>query len=186
MTLTRSARWLSACALRVPGSAKSDEDVQKAVWSVDSDLPIADAHTLEYYYSKSMARTSFTLTMLGVAGGMALLLGVVGLYGAIAYSVSTRTHEIGIRVALGAEPEEVLKMVVRGGFKLAGFGVGMVSRPPSCQHATSRPCFYGIKPTDPLTFATVALLLIGVALLASYIPARRATKVDPMVALRYE
>jgi predicted permease len=168
------------------GSASLMEDVQKAVWSVDSDLPIADAHTFEYYYSKSMARTSFTLAMLGVAGGMALLLGVVGLYGAIAYSVSTRTHEIGIRVALGAESEDVLKMVLRGGFKLAGFGVGIgiVAALVSTRYLAS--LLYGIKPTDPPTFATVALLLIGVALLASYIPARRATKVDPMVALRYE
>jgi predicted permease len=168
------------------GSASLMEDVQKAVWSVDSDLPIADAHMLEYYYSKSMARTSFTLTMLGVAGGMALLLGVVGLYGAIAYSVSTRTHEIGIRVALGAESEDVLKMVVRGGFKLAGFGVGIgiVAALVSTRYLAS--LLYGIKPADPPTFATVALLLIGVALLASYIPARQATKVDPMVAIRYE
>ena len=168
------------------GSSSLMEDVQKAVWSVDSDLPIADAHTLEYYYSKSMARTSFTLTMLGVAGGMALLLGVVGLYGAIAYSVSTRTHEIGIRVALGAESEDVLKMVVREGFKLAGFGVGIgiVAALVSTRYLAS--LLYGIKPTDPPTFAIVALLLIGVALLASYIPARRATKVDPMVALHYE
>jgi predicted permease len=168
------------------GSASLMEDVQKAVWSVDSDLPIADAHTFEYYYSKSMARTSFTLAMLGVAGGMALLLGVVGLYGAIAYSVSTRAHEIGIRVALGAESEDVLKMVLRGGFKLAGFGVGIgiVAALVSTRYLAS--LLYGVKPTDPPTFATVALLLIGVALLASYIPARRATKVDPMVALRYE
>jgi predicted permease len=168
------------------GSASLMEEVQKAVWSVDSDLPIADAHTLEFYYSKSMARTSFTLTMLGVAGGMALLLGVVGLYGAIAYSVSTRTHEIGIRVALGAESEDVLKMVVRGGFTLAGFGVGIgiVAALVSTRYLAS--LLYGIKPTDPPTFAAVALLLIGVALLASYIPARQATKVDPMVALRYE
>ena len=168
------------------GSASLMEDVQKAVWSVDSDLPIADAHTLESYYSKSMARTSFTLTMLGVAGAMALLLGVVGLYGAIAYSVSTRTHEIGIRMALGAESEDVLKMVVRAGFKLAGFGVGIgiVAALLSTRYLASQ--LYGIKPTDPPTFATVALLLIGVALLATYIPARRATKVDPMVALRYE
>jgi predicted permease len=168
------------------GSASLMEDVQKSVWSVDSDLPIADAHTLEFYYSKSMARTSFTLTMLGVAGGMALLLGVVGLYGAIAYSVSTRTHEIGIRVALGAESEDVLKMVVRGGFTLAGFGVGIgiVAALVSTRYLAS--LLYGIKPTDPPTFAAVALLLIGVALLASYIPARQATKVDPMVAIRYE
>ena len=168
------------------GAASLMEDVQKAVWSVDSDLPIADAHMLEYYYSKSMARTSFTLTMLGVAGGMALLLGVVGLYGAIAYSVSTRAHEIGIRVALGAESEDVLKMVVRGGFKLAGFGVGIGIAAALVSTRYLATLLYGIKPTDPLTFATVALLLIGVALLASYIPARRATKVDPMVALRYE
>jgi len=166
------------------GSASLMEDVQKAVWSVDLELPIADMHTLEYYYSKSIARTSFTLAMLGVAGGMALLLGVVGLYGAIAYSVSTRTHEIGIRVALGAESEDVLKMVLRGGFKLAGFGVGIgiVAALVSTRYLAN--LLYGIKPTDPPTFATVALLLIGVALLASYIPARRAAKVDPMVALR--
>jgi predicted permease len=168
------------------GSASLMDDVQTAVWSIDSDLPIADAHTLEYYYSKSMARTSFTLTMLGVAGGMALLLGVVGLYGAIAYSVSTRTHEIGIRVALGAESEDVLKMVLRGGLKLAGFGVGIgtVAALVSTRYLASM--LYGVKPTDPPTFATVALLLIGVALLASYIPARQATKVDPMVAIHYE
>jgi len=168
------------------GSESLMKDVQMAVWSVDSSLPIADAHTLEYYYSKSMARTSFTLTMLGVAGGMALLLGVVALYGAIAYSVSRRTHEIGIRVALGAESEDVLEMVVREGFKLAGFGVaiGIVAALLSTRYLAT--LLYGIKPTDPPTFATVALLLIGVALLASYIPARRATKVDPMVALRYE
>jgi len=168
------------------GSASLMEDVKRAVWSVDSDLPLADVHTLGFYYSKSMARTSFTLTMLGVAGGMALLLGVIGLYGAIAYSVSTRTHEIGIRVALGAESEDVLKMVVREGFTLAGFGVGIgvVAAFVSTRYLTS--LLYGIKPTDPLTFATVALLLIGVALLASYIPALRATKVDPMVALHYE
>ena len=117
---------------------------------------------------------------------MALLLGVVGLYGAIAYSVSTRTHEIGIRVALGAESEDVLEMVVRGGFKLAGFGVGIgiVAALVSTRYLAN--LLYGIKPTDPPTFATVALLLMAVALLASYIPARQATKVDPMVALRYE
>src|SRR5260370_22635091 len=117
---------------------------------------------------------------------MSLLVGVGGVYGASAYSVSTRTHEIGIRVALGAESEDVLKMVVRGGLKLAGFGVGIgiVAALVSTRYLAS--LLYGIKPTDPPTFATVTLLLIGEALLASYIPARQPTKVDPMVGLRYE
>jgi predicted permease len=168
------------------GSVSLMRDVQKAVWSVDSDLPLADVHTLEYYYSRSMARTSFTLVMLGVAGGMALLLGVVGLYGVIAYSVSQREHEIGIRVALGAQAKDVLQMVVREGFKLAalGIGIGVVAALASTRYLAS--LLFGVKPTDPPTFVAVSLLLIAVALLASYIPARQAAKVDPMVALRHE
>jgi predicted permease len=168
------------------GSASLMKDVQKAVRSVDSDLPLADVHTLDYYCTKSMARTSFTLVMLAAAGGMALLLGVVGLYGVIAYSVSQRRHEIGIRVALGAQAEEVLKMVVGGGFKLAalGVGVGIVAALGLTRYLAR--LLYGVKPSDPPTFVAVSLLLIGVALLASYIPAHRAAKVDPMVALKHE
>ena len=168
------------------GSESLTKEIRKAVWSVDPNLPLADLHTLEYYYSRSMARTTFTLVMLGVAGAMALLLGVVGLYGAIAYSVSQRTHEIGIRVALGAQAEDILKMVVRGGFTLTaiGVGIGLVAALGSTRYVAS--LLYGVKPTDPPTFVAVSVLLIAVALLASYIPARRATKVDPMVALRHE
>ena len=168
------------------GSASLMKDVQKAVWSVDSDLPLAEAHTLDYYCTRSMARTSFMLVMLCVTGGMALSLGIIGLYGVIAYSVSERTHEIGIRVALGAQAEDVLKMVVRGGFQLAalGVGIGIVAALVSTRYLAS--LLYGVKPTDPPTFVAVSQLLIAVALLASYIPARHAAKADPMVALRCE
>jgi predicted permease len=161
-------------------------EVRQAVWSVDPDLPLYQVHTLDYYYTKSMARTSFTLEMLALAGGMALLLGIVGLYGVIAYSVSQRTHEIGIRMALGAQKRDVLKLVVNGGMGLTviGVGVGVAGALALTRFLSS--LLYGVKPTDPLTFVTVSLVMTGVALLACYIPARRATMADPIVALRYE
>ena len=177
-----------AFALRSPraGTQSLTNEVQRAVWSVDPDLPLYQVHTLDYFYSKSMARTSFTLVMLALAGGMALLLGIVGLYGVIAYSVSQRTHEIGIRMALGAHQGDVLKLVVKGGMGLTviGVGVGIAGALALTRFLSS--LLYGVKPTDPLTFVVVSLVLTGVALLACYIPARRATKADPILALRYE
>jgi predicted permease len=161
-------------------------EVRRAVWSVSPDLPLYQVHTLDYYYTKSMARTSFTLVMLALAGGMALLLGIVGLYGVIAYSVSQRTHEIGIRMALGAEKREVLRLIVTGGMSLTVIGVAVGIGGALALTRFLSSLLYGVKPTDPLTFVAVSLILIGVALLACYIPARRATKVDPMVALRHE
>jgi predicted permease len=168
------------------GTQSLMNEVRRAVWSVDPDLPLYQVHTLDYYYTKSMARTSFTLVMLALAGGMALLLGIVGLYGVIAYSVSQRTHEIGIRMALGAQKRDVLKLVVNGGMGLTviGVGVGVASALALTRFLSN--LLYGVKPTDPLTFVVVSLVLTGVALLACYIPARRATKADPIVALRYE
>jgi predicted permease len=162
------------------------DEVQRAVWSVDPDLPLYQVHTMSYYYSKSMGRTSFTLVMLALAGSMALLIGVVGLYGVIAYSVSQRTHEIGIRMALGAQKHDVLKLVVNGGMglTLVGVGLGVAGALVLTRFLSS--LLYGVKPTDPLTFVVVSVLLAAVALLACYIPARRATKADPIVALRYE
>jgi predicted permease len=177
-----------AFAIRTPraGSEGLMKEVRRVVWAVNPNLPLAEVHTLNDYYARSMARTSFTLVMLAVAGGMALLLGIVGLYGVIAYSVSQRRHEMGIRLALGAQTEQVLKMVVGGGFKLAalGVGLGIVAALGSTRYLAG--LLYGVKPTDPLTFAAVSLLLIAVALLASYFPARQAAKVDPIAALRHE
>jgi predicted permease len=175
-------------AIRTPraGSESLMNEVRRAVGSVDSDLPLYQVHTLEYYYTKSMARTSFTMVMLALAGSMALLLGVVGLFGVIAYSVSQRTHEIGIRMALGAQKRDVLRLVVTGGMSLTviGVGIGIAAAFTLTRFLSS--LLHGVKPTDPLTFTVVSLILISVALAACYVPGRRATKVDPMVALRYE
>jgi predicted permease len=168
------------------GSQTLMNEVRQAVWSVDSDLPLADVHTLEYYERASMARTSFTIVMLALAGGMALLLAVVGLYGVISYSASQRTHEMGIRAALGAQQSDILKLIVGQGLKLAliGVAIGIVGALALTRFLAS--LLFGVKPTDPLTFIAASMILIAVALLACYIPARRAAKVDPMIALRYE
>jgi predicted permease len=175
--VTRSAR---------AGSETFMREVQEAVRSVDPSLPLVDVFTLAHFYRQSMARTSFSLVMLGTASGMALLLGAIGLYGVISYSVSQRTHDFGIRMALGAQKSDVLRLVVGQGMLLALIGVSIgIGGALGLTRFLSR-LLYGVKPTDPLTFLAVSLMLTCVALLACYIPARRATKVDPMVALRHE
>jgi putative ABC transport system permease protein len=177
-----------AYVIRSPraGSESLMSEVRRAVWSVDANLPLADAHTLDYYYRRSMARTSFTLVMLAVAGGIALLLGVVGLYGVIAYSVSQRKREIGIRVALGARRAELTTMFVRHGLMLAGLGVlfGLAAALVTMRLMSS--LLFNVKAVDPLTYAAVSIGLVATAALASYLPSRRAAAVDPIVALRAE
>jgi putative ABC transport system permease protein len=162
------------------------EQVRAQVQSLDSTLPVFGAQTLNETVAASLSQRRFSMEIVGVFGLTALLLAGLGIYGVISYLVSERTHEIGIRLALGASRSNILRMVLRQGLGLAvvGAAVGLV-----CALIVSHlmaSLLYGVRPTDPFTFAGVALLLVGVALLACYIPARYATRVDPMTALRYE
>ncbi|HKV29152.1 MAG TPA: ABC transporter permease, partial [Candidatus Acidoferrales bacterium] len=168
------------------GSEGLVTEIRNAVWSVNRNIPLARITTVEDLYNASMARTSFTLIMLGIAGAMALLLGTVGLYGVIAYSVSQRTREIGIRMALGATLENVRKMVVVQGMRLASAGVIVGIAAALALTRLMAGLVFGVKTWDPLVFIAVAVLLGAVSWFAAYMPARRASRVDPMVSLRYE
>ncbi|HEY2168428.1 MAG TPA: ABC transporter permease [Candidatus Angelobacter sp.] len=183
-----STRRELSFTLRTPraGTESLMKEVRQAVWSVDANLPLATVRTVDYYYRSSMARTLFTLLMLGVAGVMALLLGTVGIYGVIAYSVSQRTREIGIRMALGAQRQELTGMFVRHGLVLSGIGVafGLVAA-LLCMRFLST-LLFGVKPVDLLTYSAVSVGLVFTALLASYLPSRRAATVNPVEALRGE
>src|SRR5882757_2543195 len=157
-------------------------EVRQAVWSVNSSLPLASVRTMQEVYDKSVARTSFTLVMLGIAGTMALVLGIIGIYGVISYTVSQRKREIGIRLALGAQSGDVLQMVLKQGTKLITLGVTIGICAAFAMTRLMSNLLFGVTAHDARTFAAVAGLLVFVALLASYIPARRAVRVDPMVA----
>jgi predicted permease len=168
------------------GSESLMNDVRRAVWSVDANLPLFKFRTQEYFYSRSMARTSFTLVMLGVAAALALLLGLVGLYGVIAYSASQRRREIGIRIALGAQRNAVTAMFVRQGLFMAGGGVACGLIVAVAATRLLRSLLFHVSPMDPLTYACAALALCAAGALASYIPSRRTASVDPVEALRAE
>jgi predicted permease len=161
-------------------------EVRAAVWSVNAELPLASVRTMQEVYEQSLARTSFTLVMLGIAGAMALVLGIIGIYGVMSYTVSQRQREIGIRLALGAQGGDVLQMVLRQGTKLALLGVIIGIGAAFVLTRLMTNLLFGVTAHDPLTFVAVAVLLILIAQLACYIPARRATLIDPIVALRYE
>ena len=147
---------------------------------------MANVRTVAEVYDRALARTSFTLVMLGIAGSMALLLGVVGIYGVISYSISKRTREIGIRMALGAQQQTVRGMFLQQGLWLVAIGIagGLAAAVPLARFLST--LLFGVSPLDPTTYGAVSLVLIASALLATYLPTRRATRVEPVDALRSE
>jgi putative ABC transport system permease protein len=162
------------------------ENLRGAVSRLDPDQPIYGARTLDSLVDQTLAPWRFSMTLLAIFAAMALALAAAGIYATMSYLVAQRTNEIGVRVALGAQPRDVLRLVIGHGAKiaLAGLAVGIVAALALTRMIAS--LLYSMSPTDPVTFAAVALLLAVVALAASYIPARRAMRVDPMAALRYE
>jgi predicted permease len=180
-------RWV-AFAIRTPraGSESLMKDVRQAVWSVDANLPLSEVRTQRYFYSKSMARTSFTLVMLAVAASIALLLGTVGLYGVIAYSASQRRREIGIRIALGAQRNDITGMFVRQGLAMAAAGVACGLLVSVAATRLLRSFLFHVSPADPLTYGLACVTLCAAAVLASYVPSRRTATVNPVDALRAE
>jgi predicted permease len=160
--------------------------VPKEVLALDKDLPITDVKTLDDVGAHAVSTAKFTLVLVGAFAGLAVLLAAIGIFGVISYSVTQRTHEIGIRMALGAQQEDVLGMILRQGAKVTALGVlfGIIGAVTLTR--AMRELLYRVSATDPWTFAIVAAVLVAVALAACYIPARRALRVDPMVALRYE
>jgi predicted permease len=185
--LNESYRWRTmACAVRssrvgTPGFLR---ELEQAVWSVNPNLPLAGVQTLEEIQAQSMAQTSFALVMLGIAASVALLIGVVGIYGVIAYAVAQRTREIGIRMALGAEIGDVRKMFLRYGLSLTAAGIALGIGTAVVLTRVMSAFLFGVGPMDPVTYAAVSGTLAAVALVATYLPARRASRVDPIVALR--
>lgn len=171
---------------RHAGSAALFARIQSAVASVNPNLPVADARTLDWIYSTSLARTNITLILLTSAGAMALFLGVIGIYGVISYSVSQRTREIGIRLALGCPRSQVIRLFMQDGLVLSGIGsaCGLIAAIGLTR--LIRTLLFEVGPGDPLTYVAASSVMILTAILANFLPARRAALVDPMSALRAE
>jgi predicted permease len=185
--------FLSVLATNVTLLARTQVDpmsmagaIKKEVLAVDKDQPVNNVRTMEQILSASISQQRFSMLLLSIFAGVALMLAAVGIYGVMSYAVAQRTHEIGIRMALGASRSDVVRLVVGHGLVLtaAGITLGLLCAFFLTQLMSS--LLFGVSATDPLTFAGLALILTGVALGASYVPARRATKVDPMIALRHE
>jgi predicted permease len=193
-----SAPHLYSCVYQNPGYAMTfylrsampasplGEQIRREVLSVDPNVPVFAIRTMDEMISKSVARRRFALQIIGVFAVVALLLAAIGIYGVMAYSVGQRTHEFGIRVALGAQRNDILRMAIGEGMLLVLFGVLSGLAGSAILSRFLRSLLYGVTPTDPITFVTIPALLAAVALLACFIPARRATRVDPLTALREE
>ena len=179
-------RW-TYLAVRTDGNPEAlAGQVKNQIWSVDKQLPMTRLRTMTDVMAASLAAQRFNMTLMGIFAGIALVLAAIGIYGVISYSVTQRTHEIGIRMALGAETGDVLRIVLRQGLQLAGVGVAVGIGAAFALTRVMSSLLFGVSATDPVIFAGISIILTGVALGAAFIPARRATKVDPMIALRYE
>src|SRR3989442_10444685 len=161
-------------------------EVRRIVAEVDKSAPVSEVKTMEHIVNEAVTEPRFNLFLLGLFSGIALLLSAAGIYGVTAYSVTQRTHEFGIRMALGAQVGDVLKLIIRQGMLLISVGIAVGLLASFALTRLLRTLLFGVSVTDPLTFVAITLLLSVVALVACYIPARRATKVDPLIALRYE
>jgi putative ABC transport system permease protein len=177
-------RWMSVVARMRDSSANAIAAVKREVWSLDSEIPLNRIQSMDEMVRLSLAERRFNMFLLGLFAALAMVLAAVGLYGVLSYGVSQRTHEIGIRMAVGARSADVLKLVMGQAARLAGVGlaVGVVGAFGLTRWMTS--LLFGVTPTDPGTLAAVVLLMMGVVLVASLIPVRRAVKIDPMAALR--
>jgi putative ABC transport system permease protein len=160
--------------------------VRQRLARIDSVQPITEVQTLEQILAQSRAQSRFTVLLFGIFSGVALVLAIVGIYGVISYAVVQRTHEMGIRMALGADKKDIFRLVIGRGLKLAGIGIAIGLVAPFTLTRLMSSLLYKVSPADPLTIIGSAILFLAAALLASYIPARRASRTDPMVALRYE
>ncbi len=160
--------------------------LRAAVQAVDKDLPVSQVRSMEQMLADSIADRRLSVWLLGIFAGVALALAAVGIYGVMSFSVARRTQEIGVRMALGAARGDVLRMVVLQGVRTAAFGLAVGLAAAFAVTRVMKSILYEVTATDPVIFTAVALLVMTVAALASYIPARRATKVEPMAALRYE
>lgn len=179
-------RWMTFVARTQSAPAAMAPAIKQQVWKVDSQLPVTKVQTMDEVAASSFATRSFNMLLLAIFAGLALVLAAVGIYGVMSYAVTQRTQEIGIRMALGARAPDVLRLIIRTGMTMTLIGVviGLAGAVALTRLMTT--LLFGVTPTDKLTFAVVAGVLIVVAFLACYLPARRATKVDPMEALRYE
>ena len=184
MTGYQSRRVSFALRSERAGAESLPNEVREAVWSVNASLPVSQLRTLQEVYDRSLARTSFVLVLLVMAAMMAVLLGVSGLYGVIAYAVSQRRHEIGIRLALGAEPHDIRRLFLRWSLVLAGVGVMLGITVAVNVTRVLQSLLFDISPLDPITFIAVAVLLATAAVLAAYVPSRRAAALDPVETLR--
>jgi putative ABC transport system permease protein len=179
-------RWMSLVVRGDNAEGALAQQVKASVWRIDPKIPLTKTLLMREVMSSSFDARRFNMLLLGVFAAVAMALAAVGIYGVMSYAVTQRTHEIGVRIALGAKPRDVIRMVVARGMGLTVIGAATGLLLSAGLTRLMSTLLFGVGATDPLTFACVSFLLLGVALLACYLPARRATKVDPIIALRYE